>query len=301
MEYIADELFEITCSLPYLPEDTIPTIQTLRKEEKNYRLPIHLRNVARAAEATQGNAVIPTAKDNDAVNSLSAPVIRTNLDVLSSQLRDDQTTPRLSPLNPDIDQHPHSFDIFPDIQIPQPSFGPSVSAFGNFNDSLLKFSLRLRYEALREAYNLAKKPETPYKVLCEVFRYCIFSCTRDEIVRHLDFLIQESAKTTYQTLASMITGGVDSLSDKALSLPGHYVRVESAGLEIDDAYMGPEGVTSYLYERGLAIDPGLSHAEFTMNPGNLFGSAATLFDEIRQKTKIKISMSKLRHGENCLF
>jgi hypothetical protein len=299
MESIADEIFGITFSLPYLPEDTISTVQTLWKKEENYRLPIHLRNAARTGQATQENAVISTTKDNHAVISPSAPVIQTSLGFLSGKLRD-QSIPQLSPPSP-IDQHQHSFDIFQDIQKPEPIFGPSVSVFGSFNDSLLKFSLRLRYEALRGAYNLAKKPDAPYKVLCEVFRYCIFSCTRDEIVRHLDFLMQESAKTTYQTLASMTASGAGTMSDKRLLLPAYYATVESAGLGIDDAYMGPEGVTSYLHEKGLAIDPGLSHAEFTMGPGSLFGSAATLFDEIRQKRKIRISMSMLRHGENDLL
>jgi hypothetical protein len=64
--------------------------------------------------------------------------------------------------------------------------------------------------------------------------------------------------------------------------------------------MDPEGLISYLHERGLAMDPGLSFVEFTMTPGNLFGSATTLFDEIRQQKNVRISVSKLQHGEDTL-
>jgi hypothetical protein len=70
--------------------------------------------------------------------------------------------------------------------------------------------------------------------------------------------------------------------------------------DIDNAYTDPEGLISYLHEKGLAMDPGLSFAEFTMTPGNLFGSAATLFDEIRQQKNVRISVSKLQHGEDTL-
>jgi hypothetical protein len=73
----------------------------------------------------------------------------------------------------------------------------------------------------------------------------------------------------------MTIGGTDLVSEKSFSLPAYYATTELTGQDIDNAYMDPEGLISYLHEKGLAIDPGLSFAEFTMTPGNLFGSATS--------------------------
>jgi hypothetical protein len=102
-------------------------------------------------------------------------------------------------------------------------------------------------------------------------------------------------------MAAMITDGANNSSDGSLSPPPYYTEAESANRGTEDAYMGPEGVTNYLQERGLAIDPDLSYAELTMKPGTLFGSVPSLFDEIRQHRKIRVNVEKLRGGENSSF
>jgi hypothetical protein len=98
----------------------------------------------------------------------------------------------------------------------------------------------------------------------------------------------------------MTIGGTDLVSEKSFSLPAYYATTELTGQDTDNAYMDPKGLISYLHEKGLATDSGLSFAEFTMTPGNLFGSATTLFDEIRQQKNVRISVSKLQHGEDTL-
>ena len=282
MENTVNELFDVTGSLSYLPETAKYTIQSLHKRLEQHRLPLHLRSAVQTTEGTVPFSVWKASDTGDVPVSKDIPI--------------ENSVTQLSPPSSDIDQSPYTFNGFKNPPVPQPDFGSSISVLTSFNETLLKFSLRLRHEALRGAYNLAKKPETPYKVLCRVFRYCIFSYTREEIIQHLDFLIQESAKTTYQTLASMVLSDADSVSNKSFSRPQFYSTIESAKMETSDAYMSPEGVTNYLQHRGLAIDPELSFVEFTMTPGNLFGSASTLFDEIRQKKRIRVSASKLQYG-----
>ena len=296
MENTAKELFDVTGSLSYLPETAKYTIQSLYKRLEQYRLPLHLRSAVQTTEGTVPFSVWKASDIGDIPISKDIPIESSDSGFSDGPLKADQSATQLSPPTSDIDRSPYTCNRFKNPPATQPDFGSSISVFASFNETLLKFSLRLRHEALRGAYNLAKKPETPYKVLCRVFRYCIFSCTREEIIRHLDFLIQESAKTTYQTLASMVLSDTDSISNKSFSRPLSYSTIESAKMETSDAYMSPEGVTNYLQHRGLAIDPELSFVEFTMTPGNLFGSASTLFDEIRQKKKIRISASKLQYG-----
>jgi hypothetical protein len=298
MESIADELFELTCSAPYASKDTFARIQALRKKQVHYRLPIRMRSSTQAEENTAMSIM------NDALMSPSSSagcILTTNRKFASGELGNNQNSAQFSHPNYYKEQPLSIHGAFQDPHVLQPSLASSFSPVGTFNDSLLKFSLWLRHAALKGAYSLAEKPETPYKVLFEVFRYCIFSCTRDEILRHLDGLIQDCAKTTYQNMAAMITDVANNASDGNLSPPPYYTEAESASRGTEDAYMGPEGVTNYLQERGLAIDPDLSYAELTMNPGNLFGSVPSLFDEIRQQRKIRVSVEKLRDGENSIL
>lgn len=298
MESIADELFEITLSVPYVPKDTFERIQTLQKRQGHYRLPIRMRSSTLAQENMAISGMNDTAlKSPSSVGS----IIGTNRKILSGELGNKQKGNQFSHPNNDKKQASLIIDEYRDPQVLQPSLASSFSSVRIFNSSLLNFSLWLRHAALKGAYTLAEKPETPYKDLFEVFRYCIFSCTRDEILRHLEVLLQDCAKTTYQNMAIMMKGVAYNSSDGNLSPLPYYTEVESASRGTDDSYMGPEGVTNYLQERGLAIDPDLSYAELTMNPGHLFGSVPSLFDEIRQQTKIRVSLEKLADGKNGFF
>lgn len=74
-------------------------------------------------------------------------------------------------------------------------------------------------------------------------------------------------------MVAVITEVASNSSDGSLKPALYYTEAESASRETEDTCIGPEGVTNYLQERGLAIDPNLLYAELTMSPGKLFGSS----------------------------
>ena len=192
----------------------------------------------------------------------------------------------------------------------------------------LPFSYQFRNLALRQGYNLITKQNASYSVLCRAFRYCIFSSTRDGIAGRLHYLLHESAKRTYQAFASVtktdgnsgwdfsyldgpVTSSISftamSSQDFSISEAGDEISTRRRQ-EIEDGYIDIEGVENYLAERGLSIAPGSTILTFPPNPSSASGQTLNLFDEIRGKRELQISVDRLLFGKistrsllyNCL-
>jgi hypothetical protein len=295
MEGIAESLYGIISSLPNVPAEVKSAVKDLHKAAEQYQLPPQLRTAAEikpnATElySTKNTKTVPTSF------SVATSEVSSTSATPSRHLIEDESPAQSSQPSSTIDNL-SLIDDFQDLQTPQPYLGPSMWRSGSFSQSHVAFSMRLRHEALKGAYDLVAKPETSYQSLCKVFRHCIFSCSRDDLVKHLDFLIQESAKTSYQTiLMSMAMPSPDrEFPTPNCDATAGAVRPE----ETDEGYMDPEGVCNYLSEMGLAIDPESSFVEVSMTSRSSVGAPTTLFDEMRQKVKIRISVSRLLHGEN---
>jgi hypothetical protein len=174
------------------------------------------------------------------------------------------------------------------------NFDPSTRHLWDYNEFSLIFSFQLRHEALRGAYSLIATPETPYGVLCKVFRYCIFTSTRDEIKMHLDNLINRSTEVT-QSWNSATSAG--SLWDGTSSLGNPSATPETFPTETGETYFDPEGINDYLYNKGLVMDSASSYAEFSVKFNTSGDSRITIFDEMCQKERVKVNVHKLFRGE----
>jgi hypothetical protein len=139
--------------------------------------------------------------------------------------------------------------------------------------------------------------ETPYDLLCRVFRYCIFTCTRDEIRRHLDMLLNASIEMDRRYGLAYIDSGMEiSLSGISSTFTSPDIS-ETVEIKTSEAYVGPEGINEYLYNKGLVIDLESSLTEFSLSSNSSEGSKATGLNELCGKEKVKLSVNKLFRGE----
>jgi hypothetical protein len=306
MERIGDELFQISCCSD-LPERMKSKVKILSEEAEQYRLP---RQMKGPTDPPQTEVLISSKSDGDGViitsisgsTPLTAIDVNHSIDTFDNQVANEpnstESSQQISPTSHKL--HPINIHNFLEAG---PTLRPSLWHFEiseQLRKTPLPFSLRLRHEALKCAYELITKHETSLSLLCRSFRYCIFSSTRDEIVRHVRFLLHESSKMAYRAFSNsplMVTdlSGIDS-SDGSLSLANSFTGAEMVKPELDESYMDPKGVEQYLCEKGLGIDPGSSFVTLETTSGNFLGNSPSLFDEIRVKRGIKISVSKLLHG-----
>jgi len=179
----------------------------------------------------------------------------------------------------------------------------------------LPFFLQLRHKALKRAYHPITAQEISYSMLCRAFRYCIFSSTREDIIRRLHFLLHESAKTniTLLTINNPTTifdeGELEDITHmtpilRAIqsphfnlpatqSTPGGRAEFKATFRESTEEYIDPEGVEKYLSERGLTIEPGSDIVPFPVGGRTQHRPTPTLFDEIRRSQELKLSVNKL--------
>ncbi|TAQ89733.1 hypothetical protein B7494_g1921 [Chlorociboria aeruginascens] len=200
---ILDEMIEMALSLPNLLDKTKDVTKILHIKVEQYRLHVDMQ-----ASTRETPKKVNLSQKNDTCDIISHLLTATSealsAESLSSSCLDNHNNDTefwLSKAQPS-----RLFDIYPSIPTPQSRFGQPIGHVGDSIKFSLEFSLQLKHEALRAAYNLVKKSETPYYILCQKFRYCIFSSTRDE-VSHLEFLIHESAKRVPDTkLTSTVVG-----------------------------------------------------------------------------------------------
>lgn len=163
------------------------------------------------------------------------------------------------------------------------------------DDFSIAFWLRLRDDALKGAHHLIATPETPYNMLLDKFRYCIFVSTREQIKTRLEILIHNTCDFSYQFSPCPVDNYTASSSPPLLT-PA--VVDEEECRKQDAQYVDVVSIVEYLSERGLNVDPRSPYAEFSMSPQKSFSPiGTTIFEESRQREKIRISVNKLRHGE----
>lgn len=266
MESVSDQLLRLTYSLPNLPESARSTTQSLHKWLLQYR---PSPEKPPAVDATPRNDIPPTSSDTGAVGPYISIHTFTGhrMGSPSRGFQDIQVLPHMPQPQHSINQIPQISNIWQNISTPTI---PTTFSPRNSIESPIPFPLRLRHEALKGAYELVSAPSTSYQHLCKVFRYCIFTCTRDEIRQHLNHLLTDS----------------------------HYTpEFPSLEAEERDAYIDPEGVCRYLSEKGLAIDPGSPYAHvsnFSMPVATReTARVTTIFDEMQQREKIVISVHVL--------
>jgi hypothetical protein len=71
--------------------------------------------------------------------------------------------------------------------------------------------------------------------------------------------------------------------------------------ETSEPFIQPEGLSESFSKRGLAISIGSPFVEFSAPSESTVGSKTSVFDELRQREKIKLSVSKLFQGENSRY
>ncbi|KAH8812558.1 hypothetical protein F5884DRAFT_750864 [Xylogone sp. PMI_703] len=281
MERISDQLFEIA-SLPSIPKSARDAVESLNKAVQQYRLPPEMRDTL---ESTPQKATFPTTfaimSNTSEVNFNSSCV-----DSSDAQLGDTQSPAQSSKAIRTTDNSPSN--VSQNSPISLESLQLSIWHLAEFAKSSLNFAARLRYEALKGAYEQISEKETPYALLCRSFRYCIFSSTREQIKVHIYRLVHSSIKMTDEA-AQTFELAKDIPSTRTLPLPASHELTEPGISDPGEPYISPEGVDQYLSEKGLMIDPNLPFAEFKVTPR----VAGTLFEEMCRQEGIKINVSKL--------
>jgi len=188
--------------------------------------------------------------------------------------------------------------------LPSPSsYYPSRYSFDELLEKSLPFSLRFKHSALKRGHQLLTVQETSYSILCRAFKYCIFSNTRDDIVKRLDYLFYESCTALFHSSVASDSKGttptlVYSSSPEGPNIPSlSKDGAREITEEITEDYMDPDGVESYLLERGLFIAPGSDIVPFPSSTSKHYSSLPTLFDEIRSQKELRLSVDKLLAGQ----
>lgn len=280
MQNISNDWFRLVRALPSLSEEDKHMIQELRAREKSSQI--------KSSETTETEESMVFHETSE-----NSPSTQRALNVVGRSPDRSEALPFAGATS--------MFSIFSsaDLKTSQPDIRILPTPGVGVNEPPLAFSLRLRDHALKGAYRLIASPETPYTTLIERFRNCIFVSTRDQIKNRLALLIREFPNTP-----------PDSTSSPP---PGEYqvceVSTPRQPMDIDDhnaipkkslQYLDTAGVHEYLASKGLNVDPKSPFAEFSMDSpksdSRSASSSATIFEEIRQRQRIRINVNKLLRG-----
>ncbi len=150
---------------------------------------------------------------------------------------------------------------------------------------------------MRAAYRLIVASDTAYSTLLNVFRHCIFVTSRQEIRDRLEVLIWDTPialQTSYQPSTP------DPASDQfpPLIYPAD-AEDEEEPQQNGDQYIDPDGIRVYLSDKGLDVDSESPYAEFSSQAVKASSSenCRTVFEEMCQSQRIRISISKLYRGK----
>lgn len=202
----------------------------------------------------------------------------------------------------------------------QPSNNKSELA----KDDFLSFSVRFRYEGLKRGYSLITTPDVPYSAVFRAFKFCIFSNSRDQIQRQIEFLLHESTKSTQETLNNstfetmqsdkwwedIIVPGkapthplLTASSAFLPSWPSNEAHLEDTNLVVAppdelQEYVDADGVEQYLSQKGLSIVPGSPYVPLRTagSPWNKT-TERSMFDEMSGEKNIMLIVGKLLHGK----
>lgn len=204
------------------------------------------------------------------------------------------------------------------VNIPQ----HRVTGFDPSNEPGVPFFARLRHEGLKRGYNLLTLKETPYSVICQSFRFCIFTSTRSQITKHMEGLLQSSSASAFEALSRYVPPNENRLprdmnleyhshsinGRKILSaitalpartLPGALKVPSKAGSLAQDGisdYMDSEAVQEYLLNKGLVVQSGVSHISLSRDPTDLAGTGANFFGELLGTRGLTLSVGKFLQG-----
>lgn len=281
MQKVSNSWFRLIRALPSLSDEDKHMIQELRTQEKLYQIispetttetenPIAINEACRKSSSTK-RAVNAVGKSADHLKAPSFDAASAMFSIFDSA---------------DLNKSQPDMRIFPN-----PGLG--------VDEPPLIFSLRLRDHALKSAYRLIATLETPYTTLIERFRNCIFVSTREQIKNRLALLIREFPNTPPDSPSSPHHGEHLLSEVSTLTQP----------IDIDDhdviprkslQYLDTTGVHKHLASKGLNVDPRSSVAEFSMGSPSSDSSGAsngaTIFEEVRQRQRVRISVNKLLRG-----
>lgn len=295
MERVFEDLFSIV-SLSDLPDKLKGTVENLHVDAQRYRLSPETRDAAEVALLKAGQS------DKNASDSLPPQSSGDILDISSDSylsevhLEGSQTPIQIIPPNITTYRPPYASSFLPntsDIEL-------HIKHLGGIPKTAMTLPLWLRYESLKGAYIMVTNQETPYALLCRTFRYCVFTSTREQIMKNVRGLIHETLVQAHQAPSTPITINKDTLSSGTYSVsPTDQSSTATFKSELNQPYMSPEGVDKYLSERGLKVDPSSSYVTFKLTQSSV--STTTLFEEICQRKELRISVRRLLNGENQLY
>lgn len=194
---------------------------------------------------------------------------------------------------------------------------PQIPVFDPCNKPDIPFSARLRYEGLKRGYELLAEKHTPYSIICRVFRFCVFTSTRDQIVNHLETLLQSSGLSTFEVLRMRVPNGWSWDMDnevEQLSPNNNGFKINSTETALPDKlrswtevtskitplpydsifnYMDAQAVQEYLVSKGLVMN---SKASSMALPQNLMNLEGGMFEDFLGRGGILLDVQRLLEG-----
>ncbi|KAE9369035.1 hypothetical protein N431DRAFT_561304 [Stipitochalara longipes BDJ] len=192
---------------------------------------------------------------------------------------------------------------------------PSFSPFDQIPSTSLPFGLRLRIEALKRGYQLITSSETSFAALRRAFHQHIFSETREGIIKRIYLHLSQSMKAIDATAAGNWNNNElsDSFNpelfritfpqtpDQRLSdrTARYSTAIEDPAIKggvhtsTAEAYIYSEDISRHLLQKGLDITTGFQVVSMFPGQGSRTSQAPSLFDEIIEGRKLRLSVSKL--------
>ncbi|KAH8802555.1 hypothetical protein F5884DRAFT_802316 [Xylogone sp. PMI_703] len=290
MEKVADELFRVI-SLSNLSKPAKSAVQNLYITAQQHRLPLEIDTLSDTRQkATSSNKdVIGASISNTSHPSRTTAGVEITPSLSSNRFGINYSPAQFFQQSSPADSLPQISSIIQCLETPGQNIQSSILQLEEISMSSFAFSLRLRFEALKEAYNRIARQETSYKLLYKSFRYCLFSSTREQIKYRVQSSMHETLKQAHQyaSLSVRVNKETNIYSSRA----NHVDKITTLS-EFDELYVNTDGVDKYLSEQGLNIRPGSSFIVFKPPPSN-GANVSTLFDEICQKGGIEINVTKL--------